>query len=130
MAAPVTGIVINLYPADSGRYTSEGYALAFGATAVLQTASCSDFFTGCKDKRDRVLAHTFLCFTALFRTTPFRFQVIPAYPADPDIHARYLAGKRTLHIPDIHVEACRLHALKRAAVPALEMGMGWVPLSG
>ena len=54
----------------------------------------------------------------------FRFQTIPAYPADPDIQAGDLAGKRTLHLPEVHVEACRLHALKRAAAPAVEMGMG------
>ena len=38
------GIVINLYPAGGGRYTPEGYALAFGVTTVLQAAALFWFF--------------------------------------------------------------------------------------
>lgn len=38
------GIVINLWPAAHGSYAAEGYALAFGATAVLQAAALFWFF--------------------------------------------------------------------------------------
>lgn len=38
------GIVINLYPAGHGSYAVEGYALAFGVTAVLQAAALFWFF--------------------------------------------------------------------------------------
>ena len=38
------GLVINLYPAGQGRYSPEGYAIAFGVTAVLQIAALIWFF--------------------------------------------------------------------------------------
>jgi predicted MFS family arabinose efflux permease len=38
------GIVINLYPTGGGSYAPQGYALAFGATTVLQTAALVWFF--------------------------------------------------------------------------------------
>jgi hypothetical protein len=38
------GIVINLYPASRGSFAAEGYALAFGVTAVLQVAALFWFF--------------------------------------------------------------------------------------
>jgi MFS family permease len=38
------GIVINLYPADSGGYSPEGYAIALGATALLQIVVLFWFF--------------------------------------------------------------------------------------
>ena len=38
------GIVVNLYPAGRGSFAAEGYALAFGTTAVLQAAALFWFF--------------------------------------------------------------------------------------
>ena len=38
------GIVINLYPAGRGSFAAEGYALAFGVSAVLQTVALFWFF--------------------------------------------------------------------------------------
>jgi hypothetical protein len=79
-----------------------------------------------QNRKARKIRMNHLCFPDLFPANPFRYQTIPACSADPNIHGHYLTGKRTLHLPDVQVEACRLHALKRAAVPALEMGMGRV----
>jgi hypothetical protein len=38
------GIVINFYPTGGGRYTTEGYALAFGLTTALQVVALIWFF--------------------------------------------------------------------------------------
>ena len=73
---------------------------------------------------------SFLNFRPLLGAIPFRFQTTSACPADPDIQACDLTWKCTLHLLNVHVEACRLHALKRAAAPALEMGMGRVIFVG
>jgi|GEM_PF-48504 len=38
------GIVINLFPAESGNYSPEGYAIAFGTTTALQSVALVWFF--------------------------------------------------------------------------------------